>query len=360
MASFGGGAHAGELPSTGGGHASPAGLPAGAAAGAGGPPKRTPKRHRYERCVFALATVMLTTAALSTLALVRSQPALSEPVGRVLSRIELRTLKNWYCDKLASLAAVGNATALQRFLNKHHTSLAPGYVRDVPHHPDAMGRDGAAGDAARAASAATCSCDCRAEVAAASAAVAGGKGCGTDCSRCGGGGGGGGGGHTGAVASALDSGNLKDLTGPELLEAVGADLQRRFTDVTCYLHGDESEVRVGGALSKPPAHKGAVVGSFSLAPLRCTHRTRAARLHPLPSSRVQVCAYHNAICYDGTNVVFSVPVPPTAHKSDPNGYGLVLGDPTGACFDYRCVRALGTRRAAGRKGTKWTVRNRLK
>lgn len=238
---------------------------------------------RQELLVFALATLMLFSAAVSSYFLIRSQPALSAPVSRVLGKIELKALKDWYCDKV--LTKLQNATSLQRFLSLHHTKLDDGDIREVPHHPGSIGRDNEAANHKAA-----CACDCSVDVAAALAA----QKCPTDCSQCGGTGDGAAAASSGgssAVAAALSSGNLKSLSGPELLEAIGRDVRQRFTDVTCYLHGDESEL----------------------------------------------CAYHNAICYDGQNVVLSVPVPPAPHKSDPAGLGLVLGDPTGACYDYRCV-----------------------
>ena len=73
------------------------------------------------------------------------------------------------------------------------------------------------------------------------------------------------------------------------LDEFGELLRRRFTDVACHLYPDETEL----------------------------------------------CVYHNAICFDGSHVVLSVPHPPGPSKLDPNGMGYVLGDPTGGCYDYR-------------------------
>ena len=73
------------------------------------------------------------------------------------------------------------------------------------------------------------------------------------------------------------------------LESLGEALRSRFTDVTCYLHGDETEM----------------------------------------------CAYDHLLCYDGMFVVLTVPVPPAVVRKAATYTGEVLGDPTGSCFDYR-------------------------
>ena len=67
------------------------------------------------------------------------------------------------------------------------------------------------------------------------------------------------------------------------------DVRRRFTDMTCYLYGDETEL----------------------------------------------CVYDNVVCYDGQYVTLSVPAMPQPSKGDPEGLGVILGDPTTGCFDYR-------------------------
>jgi hypothetical protein len=67
---------------------------------------------------------------------------------------------------------------------------------------------------------------------------------------------------------------------------------QRYTDMTCYTHGDESEL----------------------------------------------CAYENAICYDGDRLVLSVPEPPTAEIGS-NQYGHIMGELTTNCYDFRYYEA---------------------
>lgn len=67
-----------------------------------------------------------------------------------------------------------------------------------------------------------------------------------------------------------------------------SEYARRFTDMSCYTHGDESEL----------------------------------------------CAFENALCFDGERVVLSVPQPPGPEVGS-NEYGHILGDLTTNCYDFR-------------------------
>ena len=90
--------------------------------------------------------------------------------------------------------------------------------------------------------------------------------------------------HSGSMGAAAAS----EDDDVDLIELDGA-IRRRFTDMSCNLYGDETEL----------------------------------------------CVYEHVICYDGQYVTLSVPTAPLASPADPTRLGLVLGDPTGGCFDYR-------------------------
>ena len=207
------------------------------------------RRRMIDACLFLLATTMLLSAAATTYFIINSSPDVTvqssgpKPSRSILSRLDISWLRDRYCDKF------GNFTALQRFLA--HSHAAPGVEDEsIPVHRG--------GGAPHAPSGVT---------------------------------GGGGGGAAVATAAPHGVSNLRGSSDSDSLavQLLGAQIQSRFTDMTCYLHGDETEI----------------------------------------------CTYDHAICYDGSSVVLTVPVAPAASKADPAGRGEVLGDPTGACYDYR-------------------------
>lgn len=99
----------------------------------------------------------------------------------------------------------------------------------------------------------------------------------------------------GNAALALAAHDHKKASQAEELDELGASLLARFTDMKAFLYPDETELAV----------------------------------------------YEHTLCYDGSHVVVTVPRPPPPSKLDPAGMGYVLGDPTGGCYDYRCVRRGG-------------------
>ena len=67
---------------------------------------------------------------------------------------------------------------------------------------------------------------------------------------------------------------------------------QRYTDMSCYTHGDESEL----------------------------------------------CAFEHALCYDGERLVLSVPEPPGPEVGS-NALGYIYGDVTTNCYDFRYYEA---------------------
>ena len=76
--------------------------------------------------------------------------------------------------------------------------------------------------------------------------------------------------------------------GPAPATSPRSEFAQRFTDMTCFTHGDESEL----------------------------------------------CKYEHALCYDGERLVLSVPEPPGPRMGS-NEFGHVMRELTANCYDYR-------------------------
>ena len=215
------------------------------------------RRRMVDACLFMVATTML-ISALTTMYIVMTST--SPPVDSLNNKLAKRPsvldqLRDEFCARFMNL------TSLQRWVLKNHPGEDVERLSAIGNAPATNPGTGGSG----------CSCDCMESST---------PGC-VRCASCPSGG------AADAAKSFLRGG--ADAADKLSLSLLGAQIQSRFTDMTCYLHGDETEL----------------------------------------------CAYDHAICYDGVSVVFTVPVPPSASKGDPSGRGEVLGDPTGACYDYR-------------------------